>query len=61
MFIPRRPAHRLCSSCWNVRAAGYSPAWLIERERLIDAAMLDAIAIDDWRDRIRLPPPIGVE
>jgi hypothetical protein len=50
-FVPRRAIDRYCPACWSLRQAGYSAGWIAERERLIDADMLDAVARDDMRDR----------
>ena len=52
-FTPARPADRYCDRCWATRQAGFSPAWLIERERLIETDVLDAVARDDERDGAR--------
>lgn len=53
LFLPARPGHRLCGTCWLIMRSGHSPGWAAARERELDAALLDAIARDDEYDRRR--------
>ena len=50
-FIARRPADRYCNACWATRRAGFSPAWLLERELEVGREVDRAVSHDDERER----------